>query len=169
MVLAAAAHAAAGVTGLGQIVGTHSVVDRRRAMTFLLPRVETGVRARLGAVEYTAVQLCLEGQTTIRAVARTNMSPRAVYAARARAFRKLRVGGRLELISSLMRAEYGAPLRGVTLAASPRAAASPRPPPYPEECPHCTSKTGPFRDLRSAWLCRACARTFTTSWGPKAV
>ena len=166
VVLAAAAHAAAGVTELGQIVGTGSVVDRRHAMTFLLPRVETGVRGRLGAVEFAAVQLCLEGQTVVRAVAQTKMSPRAVNAGRGRAFRKLGVAGRLELISHLLRAQYGMPLRGVALSTSPRGATPPVPPPYPEACPHCTSKTGPFRDLRSAWLCRACARSFTTSSGP---
>jgi len=111
VVLAAAAHAAAGVTNLDQIAGTNSVVDRR-GITFLLPRVESAVRGRLGAVEFTAIQHCLQGHTTVHAAAQTQMSPQAISAGRARAFRKIGVGGRLELISYLLRAQYGVGLRG---------------------------------------------------------
>lgn len=166
VVLAAAAHAAVGVTELGQIVGTASVTDGHSMTTFHLPRVEAGLENRLGAVEFAAVRLCLEGPPSLSPDARTNRLPRAVYAGRARAFRKLGVGGRLELISYLLKARYGTPLRGVELAPSPREAAAQMPRPQPVACPHCTSNEGPFRDLRSAWLCRTCARTFTTSGEP---
>jgi len=46
LVLAAAAHAAAGVAALRQDVETNSAADHRRRVTFLLPRVELQVRDR---------------------------------------------------------------------------------------------------------------------------
>jgi hypothetical protein len=127
-----------------------------------LPRVESKVRARLGAVEFEAIQRCLEGHTT-RAALQSPMSHRALSSGRARAFRKLGVGGRLELISHLVQAAYGARSRAETVSRGHV------PGPFrrkilsrPDECPHCASNTGPFRELQSAWPCRACARTFTT-------
>jgi len=162
VVLAAAAHAAAGVAKLGEVVGAHSVADRR-VTTFLLPRIEPEVRNRLGAAELKAIEFCLEGQTTAHAAVHADMTSQAISSARARAFRKLGVTRRLELISFLLGARYGVPLRGAESEASSHQGPSRTSVlSQPDECPHCTSKTGPFRDLKSAWLCHACARTFTT-------